>query len=122
MTKTRSIRFSRKRRRGGKKTVKRRGGRRRSKRSRGGRRRSRVARRVRGGRRRSRRRRGGGEGYCDYQTCITKCKAENPRLAQAPDHCTKEECGLCCGGPGNRYGTASCPLPSQIPSTTTTQK
>ena len=42
MTKTRSIRFSRKRRRGGRKTVKRRGGRRRSKRSRGGKRRSRV--------------------------------------------------------------------------------
>jgi len=45
MTKTRSIRFSRKRRRGGRKTVKRRGGRRRSRvNRRGGKRRSRVSR------------------------------------------------------------------------------
>jgi len=59
MTKTRSIRFSRKRRKGGRKTVKRRGGRRRSRvtKRRGGRRRSRV--RSRGGRRSRRVRRGG---------------------------------------------------------------
>ena len=57
MTKTRSIRFSK--RRGGRKTVKRRGGRRRSRvTKRGGKRRSRVTKR-RGGRRRSRVRRGG---------------------------------------------------------------
>ena len=55
MTKTRSNRFSRKRRRGGRKTVKRRGGRRRS----------RVTKR-RGGRRRSRVRRGG--------SCMGTCK------------------------------------------------
>ena len=60
MTKTRSIRFSRKRRRGGRKTVKRRGGRKRSRvTKRGGKRRSRVTKR-RGGRRRSRMRRGAG--------------------------------------------------------------
>ena len=50
MTKTRRVRFSRKRRRGGRKTVKRRGGRRRSRvKRRGGRRKSRVKRSRRGG-------------------------------------------------------------------------
>jgi len=65
MTKTRRVSFSRKRRRGGRKTVKRRGGRRRSRvtKRRGGRRRSRVTKR-RGGRR-TRRRRRGGDGKCD---------------------------------------------------------
>ena len=69
MTKTRSIRFS-KRRRGGRKTLKRRGGKRRSRvTKRGGRRKSRVKRRSRGGRR-SRVRRGG---ECDA-ACPHMCK------------------------------------------------
>ena len=52
MTKTRRVGFSRKRRRGGRKTVKRRGGRRRSRvKRRGGKRRSRISRKSRGGRR-----------------------------------------------------------------------
>jgi len=69
MTKTRSIRFSKRRRRGGRKTVKRRGGRRRSRvtKRRGGRRRSRVSKR-RGGRRRSRVTKRGGWECCKYAT------------------------------------------------------
>ena len=62
MGKTRRVGFSRKRRRGGRKTVKRRGGRRRSRvrKRRGGKRRSRVTKR-RGGRRSRRVKRGGGK-------------------------------------------------------------
>ena len=75
MTKTRSIRF-RKRRRGGRKTVKRRGGKRRSRviKRGGGRRRSRVS--KRGGRRRSRMRRGGIPGpACCSESHGCLCKA-----------------------------------------------
>ena len=91
MTKTRSIRF-RKRRRGGRKTVKRRGGKRRSRvTKRGGRRRSRVShRRSRGGKRRSRRVRRGGLG----ESCTTnaQCLGTNPINAMNPDGA-----GLCVG-------------------------
>ena len=68
MTKTRRVGFSRKRRRGGRKTLKRRGGKRRSRvTKRGGRRRSRV--------RKRRAVRGGCNKYCtnctpDYYNCI----------------------------------------------------
>jgi len=96
MTKTRSIRFSRKRRRGGRKTVKRRGGRRRSsKKRRGGKRRSRVKRR--GGRPRTRK-----GGNTDVAACQAKCEAQCTTT-------TTQKLQAWCGG-SNRKGckTASC--------------
>ena len=102
MGKTRSIRFSRRRRKGGRKTVKRRGGRRRSRvtKRRGGKRKSRMTKR-RGGRR-TRRRRRGGDGKCPpgYQ-----CMEGDPFD------------GMCCATKGPPSGMPDCP---QSCSTTTT--
>jgi len=82
MTKTRRVRFSRKRRRGGRKTVKRRGGRRRSRvNRRGGKRRSRVTKR-RGGRRRSRMKKGGINQNCSKCNALkSKCGGLNEPCA-----------------------------------------
>ena len=83
MTKTRSIRF-RKRRRGGRKTLKRRGGKRRSRvtKRRGGRRRSRVAKRSRGG-------------NASYPLCPSGWKDTGFVSQKCPHWCVKGNQGAC---------------------------
>ena len=102
MTKTRSNRFSKKRRRGGRKTLKRRGGRRRSRvarRSRGGRRRSRVT--KRGGKRRSRvTKRGGDTSSCcsrsAYNQCIQGCGTDYSAAGFSNAASCQNNCGPKC--------------------------